>query len=758
MSKNRVIYNSLGIFASQNDSVLINQSGPNDLKQLKRIQSFNYDINRNFEDLNILGSLSTIKIEKESPNITLNLSYYLSDGWNEDYIGLNADGGPASRFVPILSGIISNNSQKNYYCLISEEGVDLNTENYNDKIDIIGFGNTHLKSYKLNASVGSIPKVDVELDALNLKFYKNPSKIWNVLDTVSTFTNDLNQGRVKIVNNSNTNDLIIVSEPLGTFFSPLSGPDLFVGNNSGDWSFISTLTGVSTFTDNLNSARYGASIAASDSGKYIVIGGPNSDEYTGSALLYARSGNSNNWNLIKKISGVSNNPGGPIYAPYGPRYGTNVSISKSGDILMMNGPYDEFSRGGALIYTGTNWDTPAYKLSGSQYYTMGLGADMNEDGSVIILGGGGPFYFDGVTDIFTGNKNIGWKLAQSITGENYGQYGATCTINDKGDVIILGGPYDNSSVLIYTGNATNQWSFAQKLTGMNNNSYQKLSINSDGSTIVVGNDYDYSSYIGNGMISIYIGNPQSKWSLDQIISGENDGDYFGHDVAVNYNGNLIASLAPGQIEVLGYNGVVNLLSKIFIKGLPSVDADEVVNTENLSFRHPLLKSPIDTEISAMAPGDIIYQITGAFGFDNIDLKVQDFSLSIDLNRTPLKKVGKQYPFTKEIDYPIKAQLDVTCLVGDLNSNNLTDLICNQSDYNFSIIFNSSRCFNYEGNIVESLVFRIRKAKLISQNFESDIANNSTMNATYEIDLSSAADTEKGLCLKQLLVKTPATYI
>ncbi len=380
--------------------------------------------------------------------------------------------------------------------------------------------------------------------------------------------NDSTLGQVKVINYIGNRDMAIITAPFDALNSDSSGPALSFENTNGTWTTNSNgLTGVRLFTDNTNSAAYGYSVDASESGKYIIIGGPEADGLTGAALLYTRNGN--DWNLVQKIKGVSNNTSGPPFSPTGPRYGYNTCINKSGDVTMINGPYDEAGAGGAIIYTGTNWNTPAYKITGVDGYNMGVGADMNADGSVIILGGGNvPVSYDGHTNIFTGNKNLGWKLAQTITGENYEQLGRTCSINDNGDVIALASR--NGFASLYTGNATNKWSLAQKISGaitapgLQTLSIDNLSLSQDASVIAL-NQTEYFEFNNLTATVIYTGNAQSKWSLDGVWASDyNTFPSFGEDVSVNAQGTTVAVYTRGDLpEGYGsYGGAVNILKKI----------------------------------------------------------------------------------------------------------------------------------------------------------------------------------------------------
>ena len=387
----------------------------------------------------------------------------------------------------------------------------------------------------------------------------------------SLLNNNSTAGQVKITNYIGNRDMAIITAPYDGLQADSDGPDLSFENTNGTWPFptTSTLTGVRLFTDNSNSARYGWSVDASESGKYIIIGGPEGDGLTGAALLYTRNGNS--WNLVQKINGVSNNTYGPPYQPNGPRYGYNTCINKSGDVTMINGPYDEAGKGGAIIYTGTNWNTPAYKITGVDGNNMGVGADMNADGSVIILGGGNvPASYDGHTNIFTGNKNLGWKLAQTITGENSERLGETCSINDNGDVIALAS--DNGYVALYTGNPTSKWSLAQKISGeftpQPGNNYissrvHNLSLSQDASVIAFSETESFE-YNNTTKIFIYTGNAQSQWSLDGVRVSDFGDSSNGEDVSVNAQGTTVAVYTRLE-TLLGYGayvGAVNILKKI----------------------------------------------------------------------------------------------------------------------------------------------------------------------------------------------------
>jgi len=139
--------------------------------QVNRVQSANYGFEIVRQDVNQFGQLAAIdRIIIEQPTVSLDFSYYLNSGENENNLGLNCKDGTTSALANILTGDVGT---KNYYILVSPEGTDANIDT---GIAIaqgktIGLGNAFLSSYSVEAAVGGIPTVTVNAEALNMRFY-----------------------------------------------------------------------------------------------------------------------------------------------------------------------------------------------------------------------------------------------------------------------------------------------------------------------------------------------------------------------------------------------------------------------------------------------------------------------------------------------------------------------------------------------------------------------------------------------------------
>jgi len=82
MARNRVIYQSEAVYVNQGAALT---GGYN---QLNRVQSANYSFSINRQDINQYGQLGKLdSIQLDAPTVNADLSYYLSDGFNERALG-----------------------------------------------------------------------------------------------------------------------------------------------------------------------------------------------------------------------------------------------------------------------------------------------------------------------------------------------------------------------------------------------------------------------------------------------------------------------------------------------------------------------------------------------------------------------------------------------------------------------------------------------------------------------------------------------
>jgi len=184
--RNRVIYQSEALFVSHQytggkvvDIVggthraagIGPDLGSGMFHQLHRVQSANYNFAINRQDINQFGNLARIDTAIiEAPTVGLDFSYLVTDGTNEDKLGITCSAGE----INALSGILSNTSGRNYHILTVTEGTDANsdllasTKGSDTTSTVISIGNGYITNYSMNAAVGSVPTANVSVEGLNI--------------------------------------------------------------------------------------------------------------------------------------------------------------------------------------------------------------------------------------------------------------------------------------------------------------------------------------------------------------------------------------------------------------------------------------------------------------------------------------------------------------------------------------------------------------------------------------------------------------
>ena len=192
MPKNRIIYQSEAIYAGPDavKGAYYNETGtgvdPNlgesnqewvlKPKNLQRVQNVNYSFDIARTDVNCFGTLANIdRVVLESPTVSMDFSYYLSDFSNENALGFSIISYGTSTLTSAVSGMLNRESdERNYYVRVVKEGndaVDYATTGTGSN-DVIGLGNGFLASYTSEGSVGDFPTCSVTVEALNLAFDK----------------------------------------------------------------------------------------------------------------------------------------------------------------------------------------------------------------------------------------------------------------------------------------------------------------------------------------------------------------------------------------------------------------------------------------------------------------------------------------------------------------------------------------------------------------------------------------------------------
>ena len=144
----------LSMFVGSDDAFSETKNTGSYVSRLDYIQdySFSFDVDR--QALKQIGSTNFATNSTQlAPDVNLRFSYYLNDGWNEDYLGFQITSGSYVNFIN--SEIFSATADRNFYVAISNDQYsDASAATSLNGFNILGIGNAYINSYNLSVSVG----------------------------------------------------------------------------------------------------------------------------------------------------------------------------------------------------------------------------------------------------------------------------------------------------------------------------------------------------------------------------------------------------------------------------------------------------------------------------------------------------------------------------------------------------------------------------------------------------------------------------
>ena len=180
-----------------------------------------------------------------------------------------------------------------------------------------------------------------------------------------------------------------------------------------------------------------------------------------------------------------------------------------------------------------------------------------------------------------------------------------------------------------------------------------------------------------------------------------------------------------------------------------------------------------SQLSALRPGDITVKIlkkgvgpagtemTSLTGLMIDDAKIQSYSLSFDLARDPLQKLGSRYAFSREITFPVTVTCTIDANVGDLYSGNLANVVNDDSNINYDILLDL-RAPRASTSSLPVARYELRNCKIDSQEYSSDIGSNKSVSLTFSSQIGGTKQTDRGLFMSGVydqgnLANNPMTF-
>lgn len=220
------------------------------------------------------------------------------------------------------------------------------------------------------------------------------------------------------------------------------------------------------------------------------------------------------------------------------KFGCSVSLSSDGKTALVGAKRAGFSGSAYILtYNNSTWTEQKILLptDASSYDYIGCSVSLSADGSIALVGAYGDDSYTGAAYIFSGTDWSDEKKLTASDGAASDHFGRIVSLSADGSTALIGAQgNDSNKGAVYFYNGTD-WGTETKVTAsnasMNHYFGIGLSINSDGTTAVVGRNSGDDIYILSG----------SDWGTETIISSSNSAyqDDFGHSISISSDGKII---------------------------------------------------------------------------------------------------------------------------------------------------------------------------------------------------------------------------
>ena len=161
------------------------------------------------------------------------------------------------------------------------------------------------------------------------------------------------------------------------------------------------------------------------------------------------------------------------------------------------------------------------------------------------------------------------------------------------------------------------------------------------------------------------------------------------------------------------------------------------------------------QISALRPGDITLTLLKKTAGDNAitdllmnesvtdadiqgadiaDAHIQSYTLSFDLSRSPIQRLGTKFAFARPIDFPITASLSIDAILADLTTGTIADIINCDTEYDAIVKMKDPDCNVAAADKHIVVAYLARGLKIDSESFTSSIGDNKSVSLDFSTQI------------------------
>jgi len=336
---------------------------------------------------------------------------------------------------------------------------------------------------------------------------------------------------------------------------------------------------------------------------------------------------------------------------------------------------------------------------------------------------------------FTNERTLGFTIAPS--GASVSSFRSAVT-----DLISTGAADSQKNYFILT---------TKEGTDATQDAVSKLSANGSRT-----GDFESIIGIGNGFITSYSveaavgGLPTASVSVEgqnmnfvnlpYTAPGQNAGT---QNPAVPANGYVTGALSAGSplIAISGESPAVNptngqKVNKHINLPISSGDAPGLGNQATgfnaISTLRPgditlTLSRKAGDQVSGISEAAQIAGFPDYAGASIANSHIQSFTLSFDLSRSPLQKLGNRFSFARAVDFPVSIGLSIDAILSDLTSGSVADIIDCDDEFDAQISMKDPKCVPgvSDAGAGDQIIcnYFLKGLKLDSQSFAGGIGDN-----------------------------------
>lgn len=128
-----------------------------------------------------------------------------------------------------------------------------------------------------------------------------------------------------------------------------------------------------------------------------------------------------------------------------------------------------------------------------------------------------------------------------------------------------------------------------------------------------------------------------------------------------------------------------------------------------------------------------------------DAHIQSYTLSFDLSRSPIQKLGSKFAFARVVDFPVTTSLSVDAILSDLTTGSLADIVDCDKEFDAKISIADPTCDTTK-RAAKPIVctYVLKGLKLDSQSFTSSIGDNKSVTLDFSAQIGGPEQSGMGV--------------